>query len=174
MTFTPGVEFLLPAGKGWLLRPFATFGGGAEFDGGDRAWIYSAGISATRPLGCERWRCTLGLGLTWAGFRSSGDGQDSVSSLATGLDFVAPAGPRWAGRAWRPGVFAIYRNYLADMGFIFDPQGLEPLSEEWELGLSLTAEPGFSIFGYRFERVGLSYRRAGDLRGLHIISRFPF
>jgi hypothetical protein len=174
VTFTPGVEFLLPAGKGWLLRPFATFGGGAEFDGGDRAWIYSAGISATRPLGCERWRCTLGLALTWAGYRSSGSGQDSMSSLAGGFDFVAPIGPHWAGRTWQPGVFVIYRNYLTDMDFIFDPQGLDPLSEEWELGLSLTAAKGFSIFGYRFERFGLSYRRADGLKGLHLVSRFPF
>jgi len=174
VTFTPGVEFLVKAGESWLLRPFATLGGGAELDGGERAWIYSVGLSARRPMACAQWRCTLGLAFTGAGYRSGSDSRDAMSSLAAGVDFVAPPATEDGGRSWRPGMFAIYRNYLAGLDFIFAPEGLEPLSEEWEIGVSLTATPGFSILGYRFERIGLSYRRSSGLRGIHIVSRFPF
>jgi hypothetical protein len=173
-TFTPGVEFLVHAGQAWTLRPFATLGGGAEFDGGDRAWIYSAGASASRALPCGGVQCTFGAALTWAGYHSRENGSDDMSSLAVGLDLVASAGAEMRGHELRPGMFLIYRNYLADAGFIFDPIGLEPLKEEWEVGITLNAAREFCIFGYRFSRLGLSYRHSEGLRGLHIVSRFPF
>ena len=174
MTFTPGVEFQLPVRDDWMLRPFAFAGGGVEFDGDDRAWIYSLGLSARRQLPCERVRCTLGLALTWAGYNSSDRGKDDVSSVSMGLDFVFSGQVNAFDRGLHPGLFLLYRNFLSDFAFIFDPLGVEPLSSEWELGFSFTADRPFSVFGYRFERLGLSYRRSGNLKGIHFTGQFPF
>jgi len=172
--FTPGVEYLAPQRGPWSVRYFGTFGGGREFDGNDRAWIWSAGVSARRDLGCARWQCTLGLAATWAGFDANTGRRDSMSNLAVGFDGVAPGGLSLGDRELRPGGFAIYRNYLTDLDFIFDPLGIEPLHEEWEAGLSLNASRPFSLFGLRFERVGISYRRSASLRGVHLVGQFPF
>jgi hypothetical protein len=175
MTFTPGVEFIVPAGEAWTLRPYATLGGGLEFDGDDRAWIYSAGVSARRQLPCRVMRCSLGLAMTWAGYHANTGQSDSLSSLAAGLDFVSARGWDRLGRRWHPGLFMVYRNYLSELDFIFDPLGIEPLQHEWEFGVSLTADRPLTLLGYSFGRIGLSYRRGGSsLRGIHIVSRFPF
>jgi hypothetical protein len=174
LTFAPGVEFIVPAGPHWTLRPFATLGGGVEFDSDERAWIYSAGISARRLLPCQRLRCSLGLAMTWAGFNANSRERDSMSSLAAGLDFISLRGPLWHGRRLHPGLFLVYRNYLSELDFVFDPLGVEPLEQEWEIGFSLNASRPFSLLAYSFDRIGLSYRRGGDLRGIHIVSRFPF
>jgi hypothetical protein len=174
MTFTPGLEVRIPWRDTWLLKPFAFAGGGVELDGDDRAWIYSLGISARRDLPCERVRCTLGLAATWAGFNSSERGRDDMSNVSAGLDFIFAGGLAAFERTLHPGVFVLYRNYLSDFGFIFDPLGIEPLSQEWEAGFSFTADRPFSIFGYRFGRLGLSYRRGGELEGIHFTGSFPF
>lgn len=174
LTFTPGVEFSLPWREAWVARAFATLGGGVEFDGDDRAWIYSLGISAQRELTCRNWECRLGLSMTWAGFNSNTNQRDSMSNLAAGFDLIAPNGPEFFDRELRAGVFLVYRNYLSELDFIFDPLGIEPLRQEWELGLSLNASKPFSLLGYRFDRFGLSYRRSGNLRGIHLVSTFPF
>lgn len=174
ISFTPGVEFSFPGVGDWRLRAFTTAGGGAELDGDGRAWIYSAGFSAERPLPCRRWQCTLGLGATWAAHHARDRGREGMSSLSTGLDLVAPRGFSAFGRQLRPGLFTVYRNYLKDLDFVFDPLGIQPLSDEWELGLTLNADMPFKLFGYRFERFGLGYRRGDGLRGLHLVTGFPF
>ncbi len=174
LTFTPGVEFTIPLGELWTLSSFATLGGGVEFDGDDRAWIYSAGVSGRRELACQNWQCRLGLSMTWAGFNSNTNERDSMSNLAAGLDLIAPGGLEAFDRLLRPGVVLVYRNYLSELDFIFDPLGMEPLRQEWELGFSLNASRPFSLLGYQFDRFGLSYRRSGHLRGIHLVGTFPF
>lgn len=173
-TITPGVELMTDVGDHWRLRTFATLGGGVEFDGDDRAWIYSVGVSGRRSLACEAWRCTLGLSATGAGYNARLGEQDAMSSLAVGFDLITPVSRAFLGRDLRPGIFALYRNYLSGFDFIINPTGIEPVTREWEFGVSLNFDRPFKIFGYTFNRVGISYRRGGELRGLHFVSRFPF
>lgn len=174
LMFTPGVELQWPVGDQWRVRSFAYVGGGVEFEGDDRAWIYAAGVSARRDLPCQRIQCRLGLALTWAGFNSSQRSRDDMSNVSAGLDVILPGATEGFHRLLHPGFFLIYRNYFSGVEFIFDPRGVGQLGDEWEVGMSMNANRPFSVFGLRFDRLGVSYRRSGELRGVHLTGQFPF
>lgn len=174
LIFTPGVEFELPLARDWTLKPYLNAGGGVEFQGDDSAWIYAAGLRARRALPCDAGECTFGASLTWAAYHSSHYGRDDLTQLGLGLDLVGRRGPRWGGQQFRLGAFVVYRNYLEALDFVFDPLGIEPLDSEWELGVTLNPERELKILGLGIQRLGLGYRRGKGLRGLHLVTQFPF
>lgn len=174
VTVTPGAELTLPQKGAWTMRLQANAGVGLELQGEDRAWLYSGKVTARRAVPCGAHRCAFGSSLTVAGYRSRLGGSDSLLQWSTGLDAVFDVGPTWSGRRISPGIFLLYRNYLATLNFVSDPFSVSPLDAEWEFGLSLNTSRPLSLLGIEFDRIGLSVRRGDGLRGWQLTGEFPF
>jgi hypothetical protein len=52
---TPGVEFLVPVGGGWILKPFAEIGYGRDFDNSLDFGVWSVGIRTIATWPVKEW-----------------------------------------------------------------------------------------------------------------------
>jgi hypothetical protein len=48
-------------------------------------------------------------------------------------------------------------------------ESVEPLATEWEVGLAARRDQPFSIFRFKFDRVGIAYRFSEDSRGIRLM-----
>ncbi len=174
---TPGVEFQFPAGRAWLLKPFAEVGFGKEISaGGDRVLVYSTGVRALleRPRG--RYTCSFGAGAKRNGV-SGIDGNRSTDELGiveAGVDFRFPLGVDIAGRPLDASVFLVGRRFVSSL--VFEQIGQPPIEIEsqYEVGTSFGTDPPIRIWGVKLPRIGLSYRTGDDLVAYRINFGFPF
>jgi hypothetical protein len=169
----PGLEFQVPAGAHWMVKPFAELGVGGSSAGGSGGLLWGAGtrLRGTYATGRARW--TLGGA---AEYRAGGGDRSLVehySMLAAIADFQEPLSFTVAGRATRAGAFVAYR-FLTDATFrTLNADDLE-VRHQVETGLSLSASPAFKLWFIKVPWIGVAYRAAGALSGVRIYLAFPF
>ena len=171
---TPGVEFLVPAGKGWVLKPFAEIGYGYDFDdqSGFGVWSFGMRTLVTWPIG----KIDLSLGTKvqyFSTFTSDLDLADDFGEVRLGLNASHPLPFTIGGNQSNLSLYFIRRQYID--AFISRDEG-DPLEIQYsnELGFAFDTTPKVKLWFFRLPRIGLGYRWGQNIRGLRLNFGFPF
>jgi hypothetical protein len=171
---TPGVEFLIPVGGGWMLKPFAEIGYGRDFDDNLGAGIWSAGLRTLVTWDLKGTAVSLGTELKYLSTFTSDVGEyDDFGEIELGIDARRPVGFSIGGNPADLGVYVIRRHFI---DAVFERNGGETVEIEAtnEIGISLGTTPRTSIWFFKLPRLGLGYRWGSGVRGVRLNFGFPF
>ncbi len=91
LTIVPGVEFLIPVGEHWMVRPYAQIGWLDSLDVPGQRWMASLGSRASGVWRFDRWVLSTGGRLEYtAVFNEDWRKTDDVSFVDLGADFSFP------------------------------------------------------------------------------------
>jgi hypothetical protein len=173
VTIVPGVEFLLPAGSSWTIKPFAEAGLTAASDTDDETDVlYGTGVRARGEYRPARSVVTLGGALEYRG-----GGSEAVikqySTLAAAADVQWPLGFSLGGRPARGGLFVAVRNFSDVKLRDLDTKPFE-VSTSYEAGVSFATEPPLRLWKLPLPWLGLAWRHSDAVSGLRLYLAFPF
>jgi len=171
---TPGVEFLVPAGKGWLLKPFTEIGYAYDFDQDLGFGVWSVGMRTlvTWPIG----KIDLSFGTKaqyLSTFTSDLDLADEFGEVRLGLDARHPLGFTISGSGANLSLYFIHRQYIDAIIKREEGNPLE-IKQTNELGFTFGTTPKVKLWFFRLPRIGLGYRWGQNIRGLRLNFGFPF
>lgn len=174
-SFVPGLELTYEVNDRWQLRPFAQAGFGRDLQNKENAFIYAAGVSSRYrfPSGGFQ-QLTLGNNLISAGYDPDGDGSQSMLITGAGLDYAFPWRFSVFGKRSYLASYAAYYLYLDNPSFEQGQDRAQKVNNEVEWSLALGFETPPSLLGITLERIGLGFRYGGDIRGVRIVTDFPF
>lgn len=173
VSFFPGIELVLPRTEKWTLKLTSQVGWGIREAESERetALLYGTGIRSRYVWPKARGRPALINGLYWSGFRAKKQKINALARFSSGLEFDVPV-PRWK---VKDETMHLMPHVLAD--WYFDPLEIEPIINnssnknvflEWEIGLAAGRTERFSVFGVKFDRVGVAFRFSEYSRGIRL------
>jgi hypothetical protein len=172
LSVIPGVEFRVPVGERWLLKPFAELGIGSELGGSGTELLTSGGVKCLgvypgRPL---RW-------MFGSAVRYNGSSIDAVrgafGSLELAADVQTRLGFSLGGKAAQGGVYGMAR-YYSGLDIEIGSTGLSSIDEQYEAGISFSTDPVIRIWKLRIPWVAIGYRFGDGIDGYKISLSFPF
>jgi hypothetical protein len=174
LSAVPGIEFDVPIGPRWSLKPLAYVGWGTELDGDASAWIYWTGLKSRLIFPRDETTWALVNALTYVGY-SAGTGENgNVLPLFTGFEVDRPLAMKKIGGEqvvlhWHVG----YTSYLNEVELLADATNIEHirLDDEWELGLAFSrGQEPLRLWRLHWDRVGVAYRFSsnGDFSGISL------
>jgi len=171
---TPGVEFLVPVGGGWVLKPFSEIGYARDFDNDLGFGVWSVGMRTlvTWPVG----KIDLSFGTKvqyFSTFTSDLNLKDDFGEIRLGLDARHPLPFAIGGNRGDLSLYFIRRQYV-DAFIARD--NLEPLEVLYtnELGFTFGTTPKVKLWFFRLPRIGIGYRWGPNARGVRLNFGFPF
>lgn len=171
---TPGVEFLVPAGKGWVIKPFTEIGYAYDFDENLGFGVWSVGMRTlvTWPIG----KIDLSFGTKaqyLSTFTSDLSLADEFGEIRLGLDARHPLGFTIGGSRANLSLYLIRRQYID--AIIARDDG-DPLEIQYtnEVGFTFGTTPKTKLWFLKLPRIGLGYRWGRNIRGLRLNFGFPF
>jgi hypothetical protein len=171
---TPGVEFLVPVGKGWILKPFAEVGYGRDFDNDLDFGVWSIGLRTIATWPVERWDISFGTKFQYLSTFTATNAVDSdFGEIRLGFD------------ARHPLPFTIGGNQADLSGYYIRHQwvdafiardGADPLEIQYsnEIGFTFGTTPKATLWLVKLPRIGLGYRWGPNLSGIRLSFGFPF
>ena len=100
-------------------------------------------------------------------FNDDGGGFDDFGRFELKLDMRRVVGTSASGHQLKPGFYGMSFFYFDDLRFESDG-GAVTVDREFEVGLSLGAEPKYELFGIGLPRIFIGYRFSEEIRGLRI------
>lgn len=172
-SFVPEVQFEVPLGRRWTLKPLVSLGLAKDLEGGNFNYIYSAGLKSYYRFPWKNARMTLVNSLLWVGHTVEGTRQDAMGRFQTGIDARLPLVFEMLGEQADLSLFAIGYLYLDNVEFL--RPGDEPVSidDEYEIGVSFGTTKRIKLWKFKLPRIGLSYRLTDDLAALRLILGHP-
>jgi len=165
---TPGVEFLVPAGKGWMLKPFTEIGYAYDFDDGLGFGVWSVGMRTlvTWPIG----KIDLSFGTKvqyFSTFTSDLGLADDFGEVRLGLNASHPLPFTIGGNQGNLSLYFIRRQYVD--AFIARDEG-DPLEIQYsnELGFAFDTTPKVKLWFFKLPRIGLGYRWGQNIKGVRL------
>ena len=171
---TPGVEFLLPVGRGWTLKPFTEIGYARDFENALNFGVWSVGMRTLTEwdVGTVDLRMGTAFGY-FSTFKSDLELTDDYGQAEIGLDAGFPLGFTIAGNPAYLATYGIHRRYVD--AFISRPEG-DPLEIEYhtEIGVAFGTRPRIKLWFVRLPRIGIGYRWGPNVDGVRLNFGFPF
>ena len=171
---TPGVEFLVPAGKGWILKPFAEIGYGRDFDNDLGYGVWSVGIRTIATWPVKKWDLSFGTKVDYLSTFTSTDAvAGDFGEIRLGFDARHPLPFTIGGnRADLSGYF-IRRQYI---DAIIGRDESEPLEIQYtnEVGFTFGTTPKVKLWFIPLPRIGIGYRFGPHVKGFRLNFGFPF
>ena len=171
---TPGVEFLLPVGKGWILKPFAEIGYGRDFENALDFGVWSVGMRTIAIWPVKKFHLSFGtkfqfLSTIFGDFELT----DEFGEVRLGFDARHPLPFTIAGSQGDFSVFFIRRQYID--AFI-DREDRDPLTIKYtnEIGFTFGTTPKIKLWIVKLPRIGVGYRWGSNARGVRLNFGFPF
>jgi len=171
---TPGVEFLVPVGKGWILKPFAEIGYGRDFDNSLDFGVWSVGMRTIATWPVKRWSLSFGTKLQYLSTFTATDAVDSdFGELQLGFDARHPLPFTIAGNRGDISGYCIRRQWVD--AFIARDE-TDPLEIRYtnELGFTFGTTPRVKMGFIPLPRIGLGYRWSPNVKGVRLNFGFPF
>jgi hypothetical protein len=171
---TPGVEFLVPVGGGWILKPFVEIGYGRDFDNAVDFGVWSAGMRTIVTWPVKEWDLSLGTKLQYLStFTSDIAFADDYGELQAGLDARHPLPFTIGGNTADISGYFIRRQWID--AFIARDD-LAPLEIDFsnELGFTFGTTPRTKLWFIKLPRIGLGYRWGPNIKGFRLNFGFPF
>ncbi len=176
LTIVPGVEFMVPVGERWMVRPYAQIGGLEALDVPGRRWMASLGSRASVFWPFERWTLSAGGRLDFTSvFDEDWRRTDDVAFVDLGGDFSFPLWFSVKGERARLGVFLIPRYYI-DPAEVVGQDGFDlGVDSHVEIGASFQIHDNPKLWFIKLPKwYGLGARFAESHRSLRIYLGFPF
>jgi hypothetical protein len=170
----PGVEFLVPAGGGWVVKPFAEVGVGNDSSTDGAQVLYSLGLRSRADFEPRPFDVMFGGAVRYRNNTSSRAVKNWYSTVEVGADAQLPLGFSLGSRAARGGVYAIMRHFT---NLEFEEIITEgPIDIEWnyEVGISFATDPVLRLWRVKLPWIGLGYRFGDRQRGVRLNFTFPF
>jgi hypothetical protein len=169
----PGVEFLVPVGQRWVLKPFAEVGVGEDSANDTTHLLYSAGMRARAEFEPQPFDVMFGGAFRYRNNTTSQAVKNWYSTVEVGADAQLPLGFSLGSRAAHGGVYAIMRHFT-DLEFEIITEG--PIDIEWnyEVGLSFSTDPALRLWKIKLPWVALGYRFGDRQSGVRLNFTFPF
>lgn len=171
---TPGVEFVIPAGGRWVLKPFTEIGYGHDFDDDVGAGLWSVGMRTLATWDLRPASLSFGTELKYLSTFTSDLGiDDDFGEIELGVEVRRPMGFTIAGNGADLGLYYIRRNFI---DAVFESESDQPLDIEAtnELGFSFGTDPRTTVWFIKLPRIGLGYRWGSGVRGVRLNFGFPF
>ena len=171
---TPGVEFLVPVGKGWILKPFAEVGYGRDFDNDLGFGVWSMGMRTIATWPVKKWHLSFGTKVQYlSSFTSDLAVADDFGEIRLGFDARHPLPFTIGSSQGDLSLYYIRRQYVD--AFIARDD-LDPLEIRYtnEIGFTFGTTPKVKLWIVRLPRIGLGYRWGPNARGVRLKFGFPF
>lgn len=171
---TPGVEFLLPVGRGWTLKPFTEIGYAHDFDQNLDFGVWSVGLRTLAEWQPSRIHWRVGTMVQYLStFKSDFQLSDQFFELKIGLDVGLPLGFQIKSSEAYLSPYAIRRQYIN--AEISRPEG-DPIKIDYdnEIGLAFGARPRIKLWFVTLPRIGIGYRWGPNIGGWRLSFGFPF
>ena len=171
---TPGVEFLVPVGKGWTLKPFAEIGYARDFDESLDFGVWSVGMRTLTEWTQRKIDIRLGTKIQYLStFTSEFEIADEFLELQLGLDLGLPLGFEIAGSPAYLSPYGIRHQYV---DAVFETTEGQPIEFSYtnEIGLAFGTRPGIKLWFVTLPRIGIGYRWGPKLEGWRLSFGFPF
>jgi hypothetical protein len=171
---TPGVEFLVPVGKGWTLKPFTEIGYARDFENKLDFGVWSVGMRTLTEWQARSLDMSFGTKVQYlSSFRSDLVLADDYLEVELGLDVGIPLGFRIGGHESYLSPYVIHRRYVD--AFIARPEG-ESLELQYhsQVGLAFGTHPRIKLWFITLPRIGVGYRWGPSVEGWRLSFGFPF
>jgi hypothetical protein len=176
LSVVPGVEFMVPVGERWMVRPYGQIGGLGALDMPGHRWMASLGSRASVFWPFEKWTLSAGGRFDYSSvFDEDWNRTDDVAFVDLGADFSFPLWFDVKGERAGAGFYVIPRYYL-DPATIIGQDGFD-LLVDWhvELGASFQIHDNPKLWFVKLPKwYGVGVRLAEDHRSLRIYLGFPF
>lgn len=173
LTVLPGIKYIIPVTNSWTIKPFANLGYGKEFDGGEEAWIYSAGVRSLYKIRQDQWRISFGSALYYAGNTRKDETDLGFAAFEAAIDINHATD--WKlneQQVYLGGYAAVY--LFSNLEFVQSDDASLEVTDQYELGLTLSASKELTIMGVEMERIGLGYIYSKNLRAIRLMFSFPY
>jgi hypothetical protein len=171
---TPGVEFLVPVGKGWILKPFAEIGYGRDFANSLDYGVWSVGMRTIVTWPVKNWDISFGTKVQYLStFTSNIAVADDFGEIRLGFDARHPLPFTVGGNQSDLSFYFIRRQWI---DAIIEREELDPLEIRYtnELGFTFGTTPKVKLWSVNLPRIGLGYRWGPNVKGIRLNFGFPF
>jgi hypothetical protein len=171
---TPGVEFLVPVGGGWTLKPFTEIGYGRDVENRLDFGVWSVGLRTLAEWDVKDIALSFGTQVQLlTSIASDLKLEDDFWELKLGLDVGIPLGFTIAGNEALLSPYGIRRQFIDAV--IERPDG-DPLKIDHsnEVGLAFGTRPKTTLWFFKLPRIGLGYRWGPNISGWRLSFGFPF
>jgi hypothetical protein len=169
----PGIEFQVPLGERWLVKPFAEVGIGTATSGGDTEVLYGLGVRARGRYRARPFHLTLGGAFKHKNTGKSRPEIDRYNTLEAGVDAQLPLGFSIGNRKAMGGAFGFVRSFSQLEIPRFSPDAIE-IDRQYEVGLSFSTDPGIKIWKIKLPWLAVGYRFGDIFTGWRLYFSFPF
>ncbi len=169
----PGVEFLVPVGQRWVVKPFAEVGVGNDSVTDGVQVLYSVGMRSRAEYEPRPFDVMFGGAFRYRNNTTSQAVNNWYSTVEVGADAQLPLGFSLGSRSAQGGLYAIMRHFT-DLEFEIITEG--PIDIEWnyEVGLSFSTEPVLRLWKVKLPWIALGYRFGDRQSGVRLNFTFPF
>ena len=173
LTFFPGIYYVIPLFDNWTVKPFANLGYGKEFEGGEEAWIYSTGARILFKTHNNDWRYMFGSSFYYAG--NTRESETALGFLA--FDISADVGYKTSWQIDNEQIYVggyVTAYYFSDLDFIQSDQTTIEINQQYEIGLTFSANKSINLLGLDIERIGLGYLKSNAFYAWRLVFSFPY
>jgi hypothetical protein len=173
VSFVPGLELNFAVADDWHVLPYVQAGFSIADESNVQTRLFGAGLRAERDFAARAFAGLFSAAITYSGVEYRGDlPSDDFVRLRNSIEFTKGSRHSLGDYQVEWGVFAIVDAYP-------DPPtgpttGLDVPKVQIETGLIFGTRPGLRIGRLPMPRVGLSYRFAGDLSSVRLVTGSPF
>ena len=176
LTVVPGVEFMIPVGKRWMVRPYGQIGGLQALDVPGYRWMASLGARASVRWPFEKWILSAGGRFDYTSvFDEDWRATDDVSFADVGGDFSFPLWFNIKGERAAVGFFLIVRHYFDRADFVGQDGFDLGVDSHVEIGASFQIHNNPKLWFIKIPKwYGVGARFAENHKSLRIYLGFPF
>ena len=176
LTIVPGIEFMVPVGEQWMVRPYAQIGGLEALDVPGHRWMASLGSRASVNWPFEKWILSAGGRLDYTSvFDEDWRRTDDVFFVDLGGDFSFPLWFNIKGERAGAGFFVIARHYIDPAEFVGQDGFDLGVDSHIEIGASFQIHDNPKLWFIKIPMwYGIGARFAENHRSLRIYLGFPF
>lgn len=176
LTIVPGVEFMIPVGERWMVRPYGQIGGLQSLDVPGHRWMASLGSRASGFWPFEKWILSAGGRLDYtAVFDDDWRHTDDVAFVDLGGDFSFPLWFNVMGERAAAGFFVMPRYYISPAEVVGQDGFDLGVDSHIEIGASFQIHDNPKLWFIKIPKwYGLGVRLAENHRSLRIYLGFPF
>lgn len=169
----PGVEFLVPLGERWVIKPFGEVGIGDDSRTGETHLLYAAGIRARGEYDAGPFGLMVGTAFKYRNSATTDVVRNWYSTVEGGIDAQVPLGFSIGSREARGGGYAVVRHF-SDLELEIVRDGPFQVSWNYEVGVSFATEPVLRVWKIKLPWIGLGYRFGDRTHGIRLSFAFPF
>lgn len=175
LSFVPGLELEYVLDDRWRLRPYGQVGLGRDLENRENSLIYLGGAKshyAFDPSG--KWRLAIGNSATFAGYLPDDGDHQSLGILGVGFDLRHPWPALPVGGGTDFATSLIYYRYLDNPSFAQGNDRSKSVNGELEWSLAVAFREPRELLGIELERIGLGFRYGDNIKGIRLVTEFPF